>query len=485
MKKAIKILTIILTIILISMIGFLGIYVQKQNRMENIVKDYDYTMDLKGARIIAIKPEEEIETKIKDAEGNEITEELTDEEIKEKGYTKEEINKNAEKLTLENFKQTEQIIIKRLEQLGLNDYNIALNEQSGEIKIEIEENNSTNSIISDLYTTGNFEISDSETEEVLLDNQYIKEAKVGYISETNGTSVCLQIELNSEGKTKLEEITNTYKTVEENSEETEEETEEDSETEENEENSETEETNTTGEEETEGDSEEGDSEEETKQKEITMKINDQTIMTTSFNEPIRTGKMQLTVGSASSDTKTINEYAQNALSYATILNNGKLPMDYEISGNEFIYSEITNQEILYVLIGIAGITALALIYLIIKYKLRGLVTSFSFIGFISILLLLIRYANVVISLGAIFAGVLVLALNYIVSIKLLKKKDKNEFLRFFFKVAPIAICSIIFCFMDWIPIASFGMILFWGVVLIIVYNYLVTTSILSILENKE
>ena len=64
MKKTIKILTIILTIILVSMIGFIGIYVQKQNRMENIVKDYDYAMDLKGARIIAIKPEEEIETKM-------------------------------------------------------------------------------------------------------------------------------------------------------------------------------------------------------------------------------------------------------------------------------------------------------------------------------------------------------------------------------------------------------------------------------------
>lgn len=469
MKKAIKILTIILTIVLVSMIGFLGIYVQKQNRMENIVKNYDYAMDLKGARIVSIKPEEDKETIIKDAQGNEIEEELTDEEIEEKGYTKEEVDKNAEKLTLENFKQAKEIIIKRLEQLGLNDYNIALDEQTGEIKIEIEENNSTNSIISDLYTTGNFEISDSETEEVLLDNQYIKESKVGYISETNGTSVCLQIELNSEGKTKLEEITNTYKTNEESEEENT--TEEDSETEE---------TDTTEEAET-----EETSEEESKQKEIIMKINDQTIMTTSFDEPIRTGKMQLTVGSASSDAKTINEYAEKALSYATILNNGKLPMDYEISGNEFIYSEITNQEILYVMLGIAVISALALIYLIIRYKLHGLLASFSFVGFASILLLLIRYANVVISIGTVFAGVIALAVDYLILIKLLKKKEKSEFVTFFFKTIPITICSIIFCFMDWIPIASFGMTLFWGVILILVYNYLVTAPVLSILEEKK
>lgn len=463
MKKAIKILTIILTIVLVGMVGFLGIYVQKQNRMENIVKDYDYAMDLKGARIIAIKPEEDKETIIKDAQGNEIEEDLTDEEIQEKGYTKEEVDKNAEKLTLENFKKTKEIMIKRLEQLELNDYNIALDEQTGEIKIEIEENNSTNSIISDLYTTGNFEISDSETEEVLLDNQYIKEAKIGYISETNGTSVCLQIELNSEGKAKLEEITNTYKTIEES-----------------EESEESEEGNTT-----EGTSETSETSEESKQKEITMKINDQTIMTTSFDEPIRTGTLQLTVGSASSDVKTINEYSEKALSYATILNNGKLPMDYEISGNEFIYSEITNQEILYVMLGIAVISAIALIYLIIKYKLHGLLASFSFIGFASILLLLIRYANVAISLGTVFAGVIALAVDYLILIKILKKKEKSEFVRFFFKTIPITICSIIFCFMDWIPIASFGMTLFWGVILMLVYNYLVTTPLLSILEEKN
>ena len=161
MKKAIKIITVIFSIILISMIGFVGIYVKKQNRMENIVKDYDYAMDLKGARVLAIKPEENKETIIKDAEGNEIDEELTDEEIEQKGYKKEEIDKNAEKLTLENFKQAKQIVIKRLEQLGVDDYNIALDDKTGEIKIEMEENNSTNEIVSNLYTTGNFEISDS------------------------------------------------------------------------------------------------------------------------------------------------------------------------------------------------------------------------------------------------------------------------------------------------------------------------------------
>ena len=39
--KKVKILTIVLAIILIIMVGFFGIYIQKQNRMENEIKDYN------------------------------------------------------------------------------------------------------------------------------------------------------------------------------------------------------------------------------------------------------------------------------------------------------------------------------------------------------------------------------------------------------------------------------------------------------------
>lgn len=108
-QRVFKVVTIILAIILISMVGFVGIYTQKQNRMENIVRGYDLAMDLKGARVVSIKPKEDKQTVIKDSEGNEITEELTDDQIKEKGYTKEEVNKNADKLTKENFESAKKL----------------------------------------------------------------------------------------------------------------------------------------------------------------------------------------------------------------------------------------------------------------------------------------------------------------------------------------------------------------------------------------
>ena len=112
-ENIVKIITIILAIILISMIGFVGIYTQNQNRMEDIVKGYDLSTDLKGGRIVSIKPKEDKQTVIKDSEGNEITEELTDEQITEKGYTKEEIDKQINKRKFQKNKGNNREKIKK------------------------------------------------------------------------------------------------------------------------------------------------------------------------------------------------------------------------------------------------------------------------------------------------------------------------------------------------------------------------------------
>ena len=70
--KKIKILTILLAIILISVIAFLGVYTQVQNRMENQIKDYSYAMDLEGTRTIRLKVNKSNKTTIKDESGKEV-----------------------------------------------------------------------------------------------------------------------------------------------------------------------------------------------------------------------------------------------------------------------------------------------------------------------------------------------------------------------------------------------------------------------------
>lgn len=118
--KKVKILTITLLVVLITMIAFFGIYTKEQNRMEDKVKDYSYSMDLKGTRNIRLKVDTASDTVIKDAEGNEVTDAsgLTDEELEQKGYTKEETKTNPDEiLNTENYNKSKEIIEKRLNAL--------------------------------------------------------------------------------------------------------------------------------------------------------------------------------------------------------------------------------------------------------------------------------------------------------------------------------------------------------------------------------
>ncbi len=448
--KNIKILTIILLIVLVSMIGFFGIYKQNKNQMSNIVKDYSYAMDLNGARTLKLVLNSE---------------------------------NNDEEKTEENYQKAKTIIEKRLKKLGVEEYKIALNNENGEMIIQIPENTSTDSIVSNLTTVGKFEIIDSETNEVLLDNNSIQSSSVLYNTTTSGTSVYLEIAFNKEGKSKLEEVSKTYvksknTTTSENNTSTENTTTEDTNS--------SEETNTTTDTTT------------STEKKITMKIDDKEIMSTYFEEPITTGKIQLSVGSASTDTTTLNGYIQQAQNVATELDCGKLPVKYDLEKNQYILSNISKQDLTYIVIAITVIAVIAIIILTIKYKSNGLLTGIAYVGFTALYLLLIRYTNVTISIESIFAIAIVLILNYIFTAMLLYnikklKEEKTEnvmnesisktYIKFFNRIIPICIMVVAFCFVKWTPMSSFGMTAFWGIVMIAIYNAVVTNSLMKI-KNK-
>ena len=471
--KKIKLLTIILGIILITMVAFFGVYIPVQNRMENKVKDYSYAMDLNGGRNIRLKVDTTTTTVIKDSEGNEVSdaESLSDEELAEKGYTKEETKANSnDVLNEENYKKSKNIIEKRLKALQVNNYIIKLDETSGDILVELPENSSADSIVSNIGTTGKFEIIDSETKELLMDNNDIKRVRVMYGSNpssttSSGTAVYLEIEFNKEGTNKLKNISSTYI-----------------------------ETNTTNETTTNDANTENTEETETKAKEITMLIDDEEIMTTSFDTTIETGKLQLSVGTSTTDIDTLQGYIAQASSMAVVLDNGNIPVKYTVATNQYILSDITQNElnmIAYVLLGLASIS---LIILIIRYKTEGLINAFSYIGLGTLFILLLRYANVVISIESIFGIAVVLILNYIFINKLLLKlkdneKNVNESLKetykeFFIKIIPICIAVITFCFIAWEPISSFGMVMFWGILLIALYNITITNLLIRLKRSK-
>ena len=363
--KTIKIITIILLIVLISMIGFFGIYKQNNNQMSNIVKDYTYAMDINGARTLKLTLNSE--------NGDDVK-------------------------TAENYETAKTIIEKRLKKLDVQEYKIGVNEETGEITVQIPENTQTDEIVSNLTTVGKFEIIDSETNEVLLDNSSIKSSKVLYNTTSSGTSVYLEIAFDKNGKNKLEEISKTYVKSENNT--TENTTSEDTNSiEENENN--TEETNTTSENST------------STEKKITMKIDDDEIMSTSFDEAITTGKIQLSVGQASTDSSTVQGYVKQAQNVATVLDSGKLPVKYDVEKNQYVLSNISKQDLIYVAIVMAVVAIMGIIVLIAKYKTNGLLAGISYIGLSALYLIAIRYTNVTISIDSIFAIGIILILNYI------------------------------------------------------------------------
>lgn len=462
--KKIKILTITLVISVITMIAFWGVNTQVQNRMENQVKGYEYAMDLKGSRNIRLKVNTGTKTTIKDAEGKEVEESdtLTDEQIAEKGYKKEEIPNNKEEVkTSENYNISKKVIQKRLEKLGVTNYIIKLDEVTGDIVIELTENDNTDAAISNLTNTGKFEIIDSQTKEVLMDNSAIKQARVMYGSgnsqttTSNGTTIYLDIEFNKEGAKKLEEISNQYVKIES-----------------------TEET-------TEGTEEAA--EQTTAEKKITMQIDEEEIMSTSFEEPVRTGKLQLSIGSASTDQKTLQGYIEQASGMATILDTQNMPVKYDLAENQYILTDITESQVEIAIYIILAIIVIAAIVLIVKFKVLGALGVISYIGFISLFMLVVRYANVVLSIEGLFGMMIAAILNYIFLYQFIKKvgEIKNVYKSFWTQMIPIIIMVIAFSFSSWTPISSFGMTMFWGIVLMAIYNSIVTNSLLKIETRKE
>ena len=231
-----------------------------------------------------------------------------------------------------------------------------------------------------------------------------------------------------------------------------------------------------------------------------MKVDDNEIMTTSFEEPITTGKIQLSVGSATTDTKTLQGYISQAQNMATVLDRGNLPIKYEIEKNQYILSDINEEQIRNIAVAIAVLGVIGIIILIIKYKSKGLLAGISFIGLSAIYLLLVRYANVVISVESIFGIAIILILNFIFTFMLLDKIENNlkenkenavnkatveTYKKFFDRIIPICIMVVAFCFIKWIPISSFGMISFWGLLMIAVYNVVITRYLLKVsVEDK-
>ena len=457
--KKVKIITIILAIVLVSLVAFGGVYIQTQNRMEDKVKEYSLGRELNGERVVEIK--------------------VTD------GSKEGKTKPSDEELTVENYETVKKTVENRLKDLGAQDYTISLDKENGTIRVELPENSNTDTYVYYLTASGKVEMKEKDTENVLLNDSMIKKAQYTYTSNADGAyQVYLELILTKDGQAKLDEVKNDYAVLatEVSEAESKNNTTSDNTTTE----SSTDEDNTTTNTTTEGT--------ETQKSEENKKIASLTIAGTSYDiEKYEKNKITVKIGSQTSNTTTVNNSIAKAAELSMLINAGKYPIDYEVDVNRYVESDIEQQQLIYFIAGVAVILVIIFIIATIKYKGKGLLASISFIGFIALTSLLLRYTNVIISIEGIGAILLTIIINLKLNQMILNKTKtmdvvseatKASYKELFTSIIPIIIITIVFCFSGWTSLSSFGMIMFWGLVLIAVYNIVVTKTLLKLKESK-
>lgn len=448
MKKKIKdtkFLKILIWVIiaLIIIVGFIGVYTNRLNKLTNIIPEYNFGMDISGNREFnLVIDDSENEKKVYvDSQGN-IAGEVINEEKQVDGYTIE--NKkikanNEEYLTVDNYKKTKEIIEKRIKNLKINEYNLKVNNQTGNIVIELPQNADTDKNYSMLISEGKFEIVDNQTGIVLMDNNdIVKVFPTMNQSSTNGYDIYLQVEFNEMGTEKIKNISNKYIEY----------------------------------------TEEG--KEESTIDYIAFKLDGTILYTTYFAEEWTSNSIYIPIANNITDSNQLNETYTSASYIAYIINSGKLPVKYSLESDEFIKSTITQKNIEIFKYIILGGLILILTILTIKYKLKGLELGIINIGFTAIYSIIIRYLKIEINLPGIIAIISIIIMNLILYYNILKNKDFNKAIKEFnVLIIPFMIIAIVFTLTNNINTLSIGMLTFWGIVISELYNLIVLKIILK------
>lgn len=489
-QKKLNIVLVVLVIILVSIISFVGVYQVEKNQMVNIIPSYKLGTNISGYRKITLevmdnsKNTESETVTLEEENENTVDSENTTENKVLSNETEEENVENAN--NTENYKKSAEVFKNRLKSLKVEDYIVAVDESTGKIELSIPENDQTDIILSDLVSVGKFEITDTNTGDVLLTNSDVKNVSVETSSQYGYTMPYMNINFKLSGASKLKDISVEYNenaVVEVNTTENETTEETSNETTENTTNEVSEDTLenvTTDETETE------DEESNTVAKTVDIKIDDTTMLSTGFSEVVDNGTLQLTM-QAASDEEALKQSLYGSYNVAAIIENDPLPIEYEITENVYVQASMQIDNLYVVMAILIAIAVILSIIMIVKFKMKGLLMSILSIGYVAIHLLVIRYTNVILSIDGILAIGLSYVLNYCFSYMLLTK-IKNKDLRRDEKIenykkcmkkyvsilVPLTILSLICCFTNWDTLYSFGMIMFWGIIISELYNLTIT-----------
>ena len=451
-SKKFKLLLMILICILIILIGICGIYMKQSNSYKNILPQYDLASDLKGATVLEFEVEDGTETIYLDKDGKKVdSSEVTEEN--EKDYTKKEVLINEkESLNAENYKKVVKIMEERLEFLQADQYRLDLDEKTGKIILNFEDAYPED-IQSILPMEGSLELIDSNTKDVILTSNDFTKAEGTYAATDNGGSTSyiayINLKLNNSGMEKISNI-DKYKTTA---------------------------------------SEEG----ETVVNKLKVMFDTDEIAEISYDDISLIGKtLRITTAKDLTTDSEINAQLNTNTIISRLATIGKMPVIYTIVAEEYIQSSVLDY-LQYIVIGIIAICVFVCIYFVIRYRVKGLLSILAFVANISLFLIIIRLTNIEISLNGIVGMIGLIVLNTMLVNNMLKcikqektfsENMKDAYLKTIDAFVIMLIVFAVFAFSKMTVISSMGLLLFWGWIVILLGNLILTVPMLSASNKK-
>lgn len=460
LKNALAKLIVVLLIVLVSLISFLGIHKRNLNTWKSILPDYQFSKELSEIRTFEFS----VDTSTKDKSSDENTAENTTGNTTEnatntvaEGTTENtdntanttdtnSTNTTAEQvsvndpavLTKENYLKTKKIVENRLKDFGIADAEVTVNENNGKLAVSVPYEGTTDYSAALASQKGKIEIIDSETKEVLMDRSMIKKASAYYQQANNNDSATatkddtvsynlgVKLTFTSEGQKKLNELSKTYiETTDENG--------------------------------------------KTSQKTITVQIDGEDKYITYFTPDGEYTELAIPLyrSVSADDMDTFNSDYKDCFVTQTILNNDEFPITYKLTSGSFIESDLGENFVKG--LSIAGIVLLAIVIVltIVKNKKDGFCASIIEIGYIAILLLIIRAASVSLTLSGILTIAIMAIVNYFLLLAFMKTEkaiDKLEkFGNFILTIIPFIITIVVFALGKEVNTQSIGSVGIWGI----------------------
>lgn len=449
-SKIMKLILMILICVLIILVGFVGIYSKKINAYKNNLPEYELASDLKGSTVLEFEVSDETEKVYYDKDGNKVDSSTVTDENKD-DYTEEEKAINPEEnLTVQNYKQVVEIMKERLKFLQTDQYKLDLDEKTGKIVLTFEDDY-PDDIKSILPMEGKFELVDSNTEDVIISYTDFTSIEATYASLEEGYTTYINVKLNASGIDKINNI-DKYKTTTD---------------------SESEETTTN---------------------KLKVMFDDDKVAEVPYDAILLTGKtLRITTAEKLTSNSSINSEMNTNTVVGKLATMGKMPVVYKLTAEEYVKSDVSDY-VEYVVIAIAVICAIISLYFVIRYKLNGLLAIISFAANISLFLILIRLTKIQISLNG-FAGIFgLLILNTILVNNILKaimNKDKtfsenikSAYLNSIDTFVIVLIIFAVFSFSAMTVINSMGLLIFWGWVVSLLGNLILTVPMLCMANNE-